>query len=49
MVYADLMTNRLLRLESGAGVEQSGGLAVLDAVYGEQEGVLRCGELAECV
>jgi hypothetical protein len=41
--------DRLLRLESGACVEQSRGLAVLDAVYGEQEGVLRCRESAECV
>jgi hypothetical protein len=41
--------NRLLRLESCGCVEQGGGFAVLNALHGEQEGVLRFGELVERV
>ena len=49
MVDADLTNHRLLRLESRAGIKQSGGLAVLNVMYGEYERVLRRREFVEFV
>jgi hypothetical protein len=47
MLDADFEDNRLLRLESCGCVEQGRGLAVLNALHREQEGVLRRGEFVE--